>query len=599
MSAPDAADRRPLEDWLKLIVAAEESGDVLQAADLADSALQEHPGERELQYHHILSLSRGGAQVQAEKLWPLYDLPPENTRYASLGARLLRERAFRTGEQRALLLAAAVYAETFRAHRDPFPGINAAVLLALAGRQEEAAGIAREILGLVEQRRAGGKAGDAFNLAADALTARLILGEEALAGAEIEVLLRHAGNAAAMTSTRKQLKRLTAALGHGQDLLRRLAPKPSLHFTGHMLAAPGQAGRFPAEAEAAVAAEIEAFLDRQPVGAGYGSLASGGDILAVEALARRGIPFHIVLPFDVPDFLTLSVEPAGPGWRERFEALLPRAASLSYATEGGYLGDAAVFGYCARLAMGLARLRARMEDAESLQLAIWDGREGNGYAGTAADIALWRSHGLTTHVIASRSNAPPEQPAAPERAAAAHLPERPVRAFLFGDFRGFSKLSEAELLAFNTVLLPAVARVLDRNDWPVEVRHTWGDGLYLVFPDVARAAACALALQSELAKIRLPEHGLPELLGLRAAMHAGPVFVVEDPVMRQRLYTGRHISRAARMEPVTPEGELYVSEGFAALLALEAREALSYEYVGRVPLAKGAGFLRMYLLRTG
>ena len=309
-----------------------------------------------------------------------------------------------------------------------------------------------------------------------------------------------------------------------------------------------------------------------------------------------------MLPFDRADFLRLSVEPAGPGWKERFEALLPKAASLSFATEGGYLGDAAVFGYCARLAMGLARLRARMEDAESLQLAVWDGQEGNGLAGTAADVALWRSHGLASHVISSRPGEAPASDASngPERAASRpNLPERPLRAFLFGDFRGFSKLSEAELLSFNAVLLPAVARVLDRDDWPVEIRQTWGDGLYLVFPDVARAAACALALQAELAKIELKQHGLPDLLGLRAAMHAGPVFVVEDPVMRQRLYTGRHISRAARMEPVTPEGELYVSEGFAALLALEARQELSYEYVGRVPLAKNAGHLRMYLLRAG
>ena len=450
------------------------------------------------------------------------------------------------------------------------------------------------------RRRAGG--GDDFNLAADLLTAALILDEPARAAAEVEVLQLHAGNAAAMASTRRQLKRLTAALGRGEELLQRLAPKPSLHFTGHMVAAIGASGRFPAESEAAVAAEIEAFLDRQPVGAGYGSLASGADILIVEALARRGIPFHVVLPFDIADFVRMSVEPAGESWKRRFEALLPKAASVSYATEGGYLGDAAVFGYCARLAMGLARLRARMEDAGSLQLAVWDGQDGNGVAGTAADIALWQGHGLASHIISSQPRDKPADgvQAEPERVATkAHLPERTLRAFLFGDFRGFSKLSEAELLSFNGVLLPAVARVLDREDWPVEVRQTWGDGLYLVFPNVERAAACALAMQAELATIKLSDHGLPELLGLRAAMHAGPVFVVEDPVMRQRLYTGRHISRAARMEPVTPEGELYVSEGFAALLALEAKTPLSYEYVGRVPLAKNAGYLRMYLLRAG
>jgi len=586
---------RSIADWLAAIKDAERSGDVLQAADLAESALAEHPGERELQYHHLLSLARGGALVQAEKLWPVYTLPRDDLRYASLGARLLRERALQGGSRADLLAAAAAYAEIFHARRDPFPGINAAVLLALAGQQAEAKVIARSVLGLVGKRR-GTPEADAFNLAADALAAQLILGQEQRAAAEAAVLLRHATNAAALTSTRRQLKRLAAALGRGETLLRLLAPRPSLHFTGHMIASPGRPGRFPAEAEAAVAGEIAAFLDRQPVGAGYGSLASGGDILVVEELARRGIPFHIVLPFEVDDFLTLSVEPAGPGWRERFEALLPKAASLTLATEGGYLGDAAVFGYCARLAMGLARLRAAVEDAESLQLAVWDRREGNGVAGTAEDIALWQGYGLPSQAISSR---PVETPAAGSDPPPAALPQRPLRAFLFGDFRGFSKLSEAELLAFNRVMLPAVATVLDRAGRAVEIRQTWGDGIYLVFSTVGAAAATALDLQRALRAIDRARHGLPEMLGLRAALHAGPVFAVHDPVMQQRLYTGRHISRAARMEPVTPEGEIYVSEAFAALLALEGRAALSYEYVGRVPLAKGAGFLRMYLLRAG
>jgi class 3 adenylate cyclase len=169
---------------------------------------------------------------------------------------------------------------------------------------------------------------------------------------------------------------------------------------------------------------------------------------------------------------------------------------------------------------------------------------------------------------------------------------------LFGDFRGFSKLSEAELLAFNRVMLPAVAAVLDRAGRALEIRQTWGDGIYLVFSTVAAAAATALDLQRALAVIDRGRHGLPEMLGLRAALHAGPVFAVDDPVMRQRLYTGRHISRAARIEPVTPEGEIYVSEAFAGLLALESRAQRNYQYVGRVPLAKDAGYLRMYLLRA-
>ena len=136
----DRAEPRPLAEWLAAIESAERSGDVLQAADLSESALAEHPENDELKYHHLLSLARGGALVQAEKLWPLYGLPQHDTRYAALGARLLRERAFRAGpDARAeLLTAAEAYARIFHAKQDPFPGINAAVLLALAGHEDEA-----------------------------------------------------------------------------------------------------------------------------------------------------------------------------------------------------------------------------------------------------------------------------------------------------------------------------------------------------------------------------------------------------------------------------------------------------------------------------
>ena len=111
------------------------------------------------------------------------------------------------------------------------------------------------------------------------------------------------------------------------------------------------------------------------------------------------------------------------------------------------------------------------------------------------------------------------------------------------------------------------------------------------------AAETALALQEALAQLDRASLGLPEDFGLRLALHAGPVFRAWDPVMRVRGYAGRHVSRTARMEPVTPPGEVYVSEAFAALLALSPGAAVAHEYVGRMPLAKDAGFLRMYLLR--
>ena len=60
---------------------------------------------------------------------------------------------------------------------------------------------------------------------------------------------------------------------------------------------------------------------------------------------------------------------------------------------------------------------------------------------------------------------------------------------------------------------------------------------------------------------------------------------------------GSHVSRTARIEPVTPPGEVYVTEMFAAALELEGEATLACDYVGHMPAAKDYGKLRMYRLR--
>jgi class 3 adenylate cyclase len=91
--------------------------------------------------------------------------------------------------------------------------------------------------------------------------------------------------------------------------------------------------------------------------------------------------------------------------------------------------------------------------------------------------------------------------------------------------------------------------------------------------------------------------GLPQRTSLRIALHAGPVYEIVDAVTGRPGFAGTHISRAARIEPVTPPGQVYVSEAFAALLALDdAHREFFCEYLGSVPLAKDYGRLRTYRL---
>ena len=172
-----------------------------------------------------------------------------------------------------------------------------------------------------------------------------------------------------------------------------------------------------------------------------------------------------------------------------------------------------------------------------------------------------------------------------------------VRAMLIGDVRGFSKLRDEQLPAFSREVLGGFARALDQCADHVEYANTWGDALFAVFTTTSSAARCALAIQEQLAGVDLVAAGLPEHLALRLSGHVGPVFPIVDPVTKRRSFMGAHVSRTARIEPVTPTGAVYVTEAFAAALELAGADDVRCDYVGHLPTAKDYGRLRMYRVR--
>jgi class 3 adenylate cyclase len=70
-----------------------------------------------------------------------------------------------------------------------------------------------------------------------------------------------------------------------------------------------------------------------------------------------------------------------------------------------------------------------------------------------------------------------------------------------------------------------------------------------------------------------------------------------DPVTGSRLFTGPHTSRAARIEPITPPGQVYASSAFAAVAAASGIDGIVMRHVGRTPLAKRSGSLSLYHLQ--
>lgn len=600
------ADPRTAHEWLEAVKAQERRGELLTAFDLAQRGLAEHPDDAWLKHRAVLALARAGATDEASRRFDEYGLagvPEEDV--AALRARIAKDLALRAGSEerrRRAARAAELYGAVYTRTGGYYPAINSATLWLVAGdggRSRELAAMVLELLRKVD-------GADSYYVAATEAEARLLLGEQTAAAKALQrAAALHGHDYAAVATTRRQLRMICDHLGLDNSSLSLLAGPGVVHFCGHRIGEPE--GRFLSEAEQSVAARVGEVVSANALGFAYGSLASGADILWAEALLARQCELHVVLPFAREEFVTSSVAPSGARWIERFDRCLAAAATVRYATDDAFLGDDVLYRYASEFAMGLALLRGRYLDADVRQLAVWDGEPAGGAAGTAIDVATWRRRGGETTVISPWDEAPGvsavfsepkteiDEPPAPAAAGTG----RTVRAIVFGDFQGFSKLTDEQLPVFTRRVLGAVAEVLSRHREEVRQRNTWGDAVYVVLDDASAAAEFALDLQAAIASIDLEAEGLPEHLALRLGCHLGPVFTTRDPVLDETVYMGSHVSRTARIEPVTPPGAVYVTEPFAAALVLAGRSGFACDYVGHMDAAKGYGQLRMYRLVPG
>jgi len=183
-----------------------------------------------------------------------------------------------------------------------------------------------------------------------------------------------------------------------------------------------------------------------------------------------------------------------------------------------------------------------------------------------------------------------------KEALASSMPLKPtIKALLFADVAGYSKLREDQMLLFVEHFMTGIAK-LTRTYKP-QTKNTWGDSLYCVFRDPERAGLFALDLVDFVSGTDWEALGLPKDLNLRVSLHAGPVYRCKDPISGRTTYTGTHVSRAARFEPITPKGLAYASQSFAALAAALGVKSFACDYVGMLELAKNYGVFPTYRIR--
>jgi hypothetical protein len=595
-----------IEGGLDAARAALSRGDVILAYDAASEVVQSDPTDLEARYVAALALVRAGARERARlaiddlhgALAGASDVRPGLREDAeALEGRLAKELALAArGEERAELAATA--AKLYEAVADRydryFTCINAATLWLVAGDVPRAHALAERARTLV--RAAADEPGDAYWRAATDAEAGLVLGDLESARAALEIAARVGANdVAARAVTARQLRLLCQTSGVDTGILDALALPGVLHFCGHRVTAdPAKAGGFAANDEPAVATAVDDFFAGRSFDGAYGALACGADIIIAEAALAHGVPLHVVLPFSIDEFEAVSVRSGGTGWPERYRSCLERAASVFVAYDSAYTDDPGLFGFATKVAMGQALHHAQHLGVEAEQLAVWDGEGADSDAGTGHDVTSWRAGNRRTHVVPVRhQRAHREQQPADD-----DTMTRQLGAMLFTDVRGFSSLRDEHQRAFVEGILGPMGAALDAfGAGKVQYRNTWGDAILAVCTDVATTAAAALALQGLMKSIDLEALGLPDTLAMRVGAHVGTLITLDDPVRHLPAFWGRELTRAARIEPRTPAGEVYVTEAFAAVCTLECGGDFACEYVGRVTTAKEFETIPMYRLR--
>jgi class 3 adenylate cyclase len=524
------------------------------------------------------------------------------------------------------------YREAYERSKGIWTGINVATVERLAGDAREAERVARRILAQCETELTEIQNCDAppqnwyWHLAT--------LGEATLNLGDFEQaadFYRQAYKAGPMNygdlnSTRRHVRLLLDYWIAHEKLAKSDAaliddwlPIPSVAvFAGHTLDRPGRSPkRFPHELESAVRGSIRDWLLRNNVLIGFSSAASGSEILFQEVLQELGGESRIVLPYDHEQFARDSVCFAGDQWVQRYRNVLARATSVVTASQYRSQNDDIACDYANLVLHGLASVRtAELHDDQRapLGLVLWNGKPGDNRRRMASVLRRWSV--LEMHVdqisLVATDWAEAE---APERLPLISNPEPPepvcqgaqpaetdtrIMAMLFGDAVNFSNLNEHQVSRFIQDFMGPIAKIVHSYGADNVVRNTWGDGLYLVFDNLSSAGLCALDV-CDFVKSQIPDgwrqSRLPDDLNVRIALHAGPVFACEDPITGQKNYTGTHVSRAARLEPKTPPGEVYASEAFAALCVDAKITDFTCEYVKQLAWAKHYGTFPTFVLK--
>jgi class 3 adenylate cyclase len=467
--------------------------------------------------------------------------------------------------------------------------------------------------------------------------ARTVLGDEAGATAAYREMEAEGASTLELSDARYRAQASAIAAGLPRTHFNAAFPPLQLVvFAGDRPSCPAAELPIKVESIEPVRRAIRAKLDELDVRVGMVCPAAGADLLFIEALLDRGGVVHLVMPWSQSEFLQSSVrrfEPDGlPAvWEPLFRRAIAGAATIRELGQAYEPTSDVGWEYLLEVTAGIALQAARASHLDVQPVTIQSDADPVRAAANDSFISFWRRE-LLEEPLAIEVPTRWRLDVGDDRLGATRLRcerstmHQEVKTMLFADIVGYSKLPEKAIPLFVEAFLGKVSQLIAASRYAPRTVATWGDAVHATFDFAYQAGGFALEI------IRLIEDGNGEwlqkglywqdaategrdarknALNIRIGLHTGPVFVHYNPVIRQIGFTGAHVSRAARIEPVAGAGEVFASEEFAALAELGdeirrrrnelGREGTSAgfvcEYAGSLQLAKGyPGRHRIYRL---
>ncbi len=509
----------------------------------------------------ITMLARSGALGLAWARFEAGGFGHDDPAALTVRGRLLKDRArLADGPERRRLYAeaAAAYARAATIEDSTYPMINAATLALLGGDADRARALAAATLARQDSGRPDGET--PYYRVATRAEALLLLRRDGEARAALTAAIAEAPEAYEdHATTLRQFALILAEQGSNAGWLDVLRPPRTLHFAGRM--------GVPDDSDSLrmMHRQLADTMTDLRVGAGYGALAAGADIIIAEALVAYGAALNVVLPVSVPAFVTASVAPWGDDWVNRFEALLARATNVHVAATDAGLPSLALIGFASEIAMGRAAHAAAGVASEAVQLLVGDAAGDS----TARDSGIWQASGRRRICLDWPSSPPSAPPFAPGNTSAAP----PLHPLALLEVRLDDPENTDEIATIAAAIPPAFAARMTAT------------GVQIAYDDPVTAAKAAARI-----------HAATD--GVRIGGHYAAMATLADPFTGSIQPFGDQPARAARLALLTSIGATFVSEDFIAGV-MARTPSLRSEYVGDAPgEAADGNDMRLYALKN-